>query len=771
MSWVAAAALAALMSVASPRAAPQPAWTTPPKKPQLPAIRFSTPAGRLLVTTPRYRLALSQASGAIVQLVDRSSGTVLVRGQSDCLWAAETATGAAVEGCTPGPGSPSSIGFRWEQRSATLTLDYPDATVTIAARASFFDLRLTLENKLESPVSSVDFPGDLLGASSAVRAGYVPTYLPGIRLKQDFFWGLAGAVFTYPSRWAFADYLALDAGPSSLALYSVNPAPNAIAPVDLGFVREAPPEPCSGTLFCVRHRFDTWIAPGATWSSPTLRVQIGQTAQQSILSYRHDNGIDAYPSLAAKLGTSRAGLTRAPLIKADLKKGLPFAQWGPELARLPSPALLHPVSFQAGEFDGSDPDFLPPDPALGTSADFRAAVDQAHALGQLVMPYLNISWWSVGSPTLAGLAAPLSLVDVSVLNRIGDPRLEQYGERTGYVVSPYAPFVRDRFAGLLDQWQTEVPADCLFFDQIGARPWLRDFNPAAPSPLAYEDGWLALLSPYVSRCLMVEDGWDRLASVSAGFLGGLLLMERVSREPDRVYGPGNWEPYPLALWLLHDKVLLYQHDLFDETMTADPEVLTWNLAFGFMLSYDWNALDRSLDSPWLDVAGSFQRALGPYYAGQPLTSYTAAAPGVTRTTFGGYSVLANWSATDPYHVGEDEIAPGGFEAASADGAVRAGAYSGFFAGAPLSPGTHYLVVERARASVTVHQPLGDATELAVDLPSSWTPGTPLTATASGPGGAPVGVLGAIEGRRFVFRCLGPADGQPAPTYRISTSAG
>ena len=70
----------------------------------------------------------------------------------------------------------------------------------------------------------------------------------------------------------------------------------------------------------------------------------------------------------------------------------------------------------------------------------------------------------------------------------------------------------------------------------------------------------------------------------------------------------------------------------------------------------------------------------------------------------------------------------------------------------------------------MHQPLGDATELSVDLPASWRPGNPLTATASTGGGAPVDVAGRIQGRRFVFRCLGPVDGAPAPTYVIGAGS-
>ena len=57
-----------------------------------------------------------------------------------------------------------------------------------------------------------------------------------------------------------------------------------------------PPDDCSGPVFCVRHRFETWIGAGTTWTSPTVRIQVGLTAAQSMLAYRRDNGIDAYPS-------------------------------------------------------------------------------------------------------------------------------------------------------------------------------------------------------------------------------------------------------------------------------------------------------------------------------------------------------------------------------------------------------------------------------------------------------------------------------------------
>ena len=122
------------------------------------------------------------------------------------------------------------------------------------------------------------------------------------------------------------------------------------------------------------------------------------------------------------------------------------------------------------------------------------------------------------------------------------------------------------------------------------------------SPLSYYDGWLSLFAPDADKCLMVEDGWDRLAASFSGFDSSDMLMQREFDWLDGRFGAGNWETFPLALWLLHDKVPLYQHDLFDGTFTGDPEMLTWNLAYGYLLSFNWSA---GTSSPWLRIVAAF----------------------------------------------------------------------------------------------------------------------------------------------------------------------
>jgi hypothetical protein len=658
-----------------------------------PAISFAAGAhGRMTITAPAYRLVLAQQNGTLVELVDRRTGARLLGGSGGgCLWQAVSAAGGgSVGGCGFTRNGPDRFSYRWDRRTTTLTLAYDaqpggvDAQVSIAAAPSSFELRLGLVSERPGTLEQVVFPTDLLVDVSAAEAGYMPMALPGLRLRKAFFDRLGDTVFTYPSRWAFADYLALDLAGTHLAVFSANPPPAPIQPVELGFVHRGQGA-CSAQRFCLVRTFETWVGQGERWTSPAVIVRLGDGPEQSIGAYRTANGIDRYPSLEEKVGARLDTLVRAPLVKADLWHGLhPFREWGPDLRRLPSPALLHPVAFQQRGHDESYPDFLPPQTTWGSSDDFRKMTDDARSLGQLVMPYLNVSWWDDESPTLKDLPPPLTADALSVRGRTGIPLIDEYGGRRGYVVSPWVPFVRDRIARMLDQWRTEVPADCLFFDQLGARAWRRDFNPSAPSPLAYDDGWLAFFAPYANRCLMVEDGWDRLAQAFAGFHGSVVLLDRQFDEPNELFGAGNWEPYPLAVWLLHDKALLYQHDLYEKTMTADAEVLTFNLAFGFQLSYDWDGYAHTLDSPWVGLVGELQRTLGPLYAGKPLTEWRTLADGVTESRFGDLTLVANWRRDATFELDGRAIAPLGFLARTGDGSVVAAALAG-------PRGTEYLL--------------------------------------------------------------------------------
>ncbi len=733
------------------------------------------------LSNSHYELTLSKTNGAIASLVDKYTGANLTQGsRGGCLWGAVYPGHSPdyVGGCFYSQTGSNRFSYAWNAASSTLTLTYAwqsgvspsvNAVATLSASPdAFFDLRLTLDNHWGATAQNVLLLSDLLLADSDVRFAYAPFLMPGVRLRPGFFDQGKSFTPTYPSDAAFADYIAMDLTSGRLAFYTVNPAPNPIQPVALGFVDDDATNPHS---FFTYHSFYTWVTDGQAWTSPIVRMRIGQSPEQTILAYRQENGIAGYPTLAQKLGAKLDTLARAPLIKADAWMiNKPFQQWIPDLDRLLSPSLLHPVAFQPRGHDENYPDFLPPDSRWGTTADFRAMVTAAQARGLLVMPYINPTWWDDESPTLLNLA-PLTITDVAVLDDAHRPLYETYSGKGGYVVSPYVSFVGQRLGQLMAQWQNDVPADCIFEDQIGARVWRRDFNAVSPSPQAYSDGWLAHTRTYAAQCLMTEMGWDRLAETEVGFHGSLLTWAREFDYANQNWGSGNWEPYPLAVWLLHDKVLMYQHDLSQHTMSQDMGVLTWNLAFGTMLSYNWQWADNDpLGNPWLDLVAALQRTVAARFAGRTLTNYSELTADVTQSRFGDLTVIANWHPTLTYSVGGYRVAPGGFLASTDDGNLLAGVLVNFFDGIGLAPGEHYVIVERTPHVVTVRQPVGTDTAMAVAAPDDWQTGETLHVWVHDRQGNTLGEVSFwMDGRQVHFVYHQDWNGQPVGYYSLVNS--
>jgi|GEM_PF-824774 len=678
------------------------------------------------LATDQFELSLRKNNGSIDAIFDKVRGVALpVSSRNGCLWGMSYVDDKYLGGCSFDHFGANQFSYRWDPSAGELKLIYTfgnlgaaeqaNAEVTLIPSAdAYFDLKLTLQNLSQLTVQHVYFPSDLLLSKASITQAYLPFALPGVRLNQSFFTAAHSVVRTYPTFNAFADFqYAGLSGDTSLAYYSINPIGSPIAPVSIGYQDDEQSHP--GMTY-LPHSYHVNAAPGATWQSPTVRVWLGKTIQEMLLAYRADNGIDAYPSLIDKLGGPKfEQMAKAPLIKAEIRDSL--SNWPARLDRIPAPALIHLVGFHDGGFDHNYPDFLPPAPAVGTMAGLRSLVLREQAKGNLIIPYTNPTWWDDTSPTTLNElpAAGLAIQDIAVITRQGEINWETYNQNKGYVVSPGHPYVSGRLDRLMEQWQTDIPVDCVFEDQVGARGWREDFNPSSAAPLAYSDGWLAHTQTYAQRCLMTEMGWDRLASTETGFTGSLLVP---FADTNNTLGVGNWEPYPLANWLFQDKVLFYQHDLEPFPVTGSSNMLVFNLAFGMMLSYlpDWPSI-VTVDDPLLYAVSVLQQRLVYRMAGSTLQSFDHLTHEVTRSVFSSLEVTANWSASQTYDVELGRVAPKGFFAVSPDGNLAAGMFNGEFNGRELN-GEHLILLEKNAQTVDIWMPLGEDTLLTVPIPAS-----------------------------------------------------
>lgn len=711
-----------------------------------------------------YEIGFRKSNGGIVYITDKSTGQYVSMGSRyECLWGAVFPAGTPdyVGGCNYHAAGTSTFSYSWSPDTETLTLNYtPDPSSTqqvtaevlvTASTAPWFDMRLELQNEWGYVLDYTLFPSDLVFVEDDIEEALLPI-LPGVVFEPSFFEQDRSYTAKYPGYpGLFADYFSLTSSQGHFALYSLyGSAP--LSPLVMGLIHDD--EYLNDSTYYY-HTFGTRIDTGQTWTTPWVRIRISQSFVESITAYRADNGLGQLASLPEKLGSSYHQVVQSPLFKADAAQlAIPFSQYGEMLSQLPTPGILHPVAFQPNGHDENYPDFLPPNPAWGTTNDFAMMFQEAQMMGFLVMPYTNPTWWDDQSPTLQNLPPPTVITDVAVLNNQNIPFYEYYGAHGGYVVSPHDPFVQQRLEELVISMTADVPSNLFFEDQIGARPWPFDHHPASPDPMAYIEGWLEHTRVYSPTLLMTELGFDRLAETEVGFHGSILLPQRLGYTADW-WGIDTWHSYPLAPMMTRDKTLFYQHDLAPETFTTDKVTLTWNLAFGYMLSYDLveSSFGGGVTSEWLGLVAAFQKNVLAYYAGEPITDFANLEGQVTQTSFETYTVIANWDETNTFSIGAHTLPPLGVLVNSVDGTLTAGIFTQYN-DFPLSLGDHYLIEARELNKITVYQPVGADTSLTLTLLSGWQPGEQIEVrayTANDLMIQSIPVTAAAQGVTFVYQ--------------------
>lgn len=498
---------------------------------------------------------------------------------------------------------------------------------------------------------NADMPTTVEAVRNYVRAGGNWFEVGG----HPFFYALRPTRYlsystSYPD--AFADFFHCATGAGTAAIYGVQPrnwAPWAGAK-DKKAIFVPGNLDCGGDEqggYCDRV-FATYVAAGQTWQTPVVSLIVGQDAPQSLKVYCQANGI-----------TRRLEDKMSPATLQKFKNAVLVFYAGnaqeklAHLSQLPVPSLVHFADYLKGGFDKQYPDHLPPNPQFGTPQELRAFIDRCHALGHLVMPYTNPTWWCdhPRGPTFeqAGEAPLLRGLD-------GKLSYENYSGNDGYTVTHWHPAVQAANRRTVRQFSQEYPVDVLFQDQNGARAWHYDTNPASPNPYAYSEGLLSQVGEDAAqKPLSTEAGWDHVVNDESQLCGmtfelvpteGAPTWRRLMQEQ---YPPDTWEIFPLAEYIAHDKAAMLHHDLGQ--FVTNRQVLSWTLGLGFGMSYRTGAgaLDGDATREWLRWLDRIQKSICSRYIGQPLTAFshergpvpTMEDDGVLRATYGPMHIVAN----------------------------------------------------------------------------------------------------------------------------------
>jgi len=687
----------------------------------LPAARLCaqemtvTPDGKVMtVTGARYAARLALPQGALLSLRDQAAGEDISLGNSGgLLWVAHFIGRSDVSSADY---AAADVRWSWDAAKQTLTILYPasgDKLPAVLAQWHFsdqawLDLSLTIDNQTGFVLRGVE--NTLLLPAETLESAILPV-LPGIQLQRKFFadrreWRHG----KYPRALIFADYVHFRAGKATLTTFP-------ILNRDLTQVagRELFPD---GDAYVWRHSFELAEPSGTTWTSPRLRLRVGDGEADGARAFRDDTGLSALPSLREKLGerydrvvssvSTKAG---AEWMVSDFRLTLADqAGYSKIWKGLPGPALLFITGWSRGGFDESNPDIFPVDPRLGTDDQWKRVFQSASAAGHLNMPYLNHTFWNVDSETVKSMDPK----DFASYRANGKPLLEKYGNEkkphSGYATCPYAPATKARIAHLFEELSQKMPVDLVWEDQIGAR-FSPDYNPHSPNPLWHAQGWLEHTRTYAKLGLMTEFGYDRMVETHVGFQGNYLLAEQQHWGDfgPKYWGEDTWRIWPVTSIMARDKVMFYNAP--DNPCVSKP-VLTWSLAMGQMLS--WALTGNHFRDPWHFTADAFQRHVVARFADEPLQDFVVLPDNITRSSFGAYTVWANESTTQDWQAPDGpQLAPSGCWVTDRQGRLSAGIFTAFN-GRPLTTGDHYLIVETRANGITVRHPLGPDTPLTLN---------------------------------------------------------
>lgn len=629
-----------------------------------------------------------------------------------------------------------AIAARSRGRVTVIELVSPQAMLDAAGNSDFLCILNPYGEAIPAPRDN-GLPEILESIRNYVKAGGNWFEVGGYSFYQIFrpncYLAYAGS---YPV--VFSDFMHLDSRAGIAALYRVQPrtvkqpwdAAKGVSEIFVPGVLACGADELGG--YC-DHAFNTYVRPGEVWHAPAVRMTLGIPIYEDLASYCEANRLTR--TLAEKI---------SPEVLARLKQSVLLHLGGTcrektaALDTLPVPTLIHFAEYLRGGFDKQYPDHLPPNPGFGTPAEFKTFFNRAHALGHLVCPYTNPTWWCdhPKGPTFAREGDAPLLKDLN-----GKPCFESYGtgNNDGWTITFWHPAVQASNRVTVRQFTQDYPVDILFQDQCGSRGWRYDTNPASPTPYAYSEGIISMndedsrLVPLGTEC-----GWDRVANYQT-LLCGLtwgLVPPPVSYnftwvnlfKAAQIYPPETWEIFPLALAVMHDKAIFLHHDLGQ--YVSNDQILAWTLGLGYSLSYRASPTELSQDAPreWLAWLDRLQKSVCAGYLGKPLRDFKhdrtplfasgnalrrTADDGVLIAAYGDVRILANLGDVQRVLEGH-ELPPYGFRA-DAPGMTAGLAPDGSGYVTETTKGkTDLWIFGRSQSNVSVPVPLSGRVTFAFD---------------------------------------------------------
>ncbi len=703
-----------------------------------------------------YEMAFRKSDGRLLYITDKTTNQQVSTGNLFGPFFMQFSNGTSLDGSNFSPGNANrTFSYSWDDSEKVLTLNYdsnasPEADITLTFTATDgpeCDTKLTVDNTSGARIELIAYPVHFAVQRSTIEAMYMPI-MEGMRLLPPFF-AERDYGHSYPGQ-MFADFGYADLTTGSLAIYGIHEPTEALKSAFWFIFRDS----ANGGSNKFHHDFTTDVAPGTTWTSPTIVFSIGSTLDEAMDTYWARSGHDTMPMLEEKLGTSLfEKLAGAVLFKTDfLQGGWTFSTFLSYLPNVPANNLIHIVAFWQIGFDNNYPDYLPPRADLGSQNALANLVSTARSQGHLVMPYTNPTWWDPNSPSWSSLTN-----DVVLRDRNNNLISENYGPNFGHVVSPCDPAVIARQDKTRTEFTQTIPCDFLFEDQVGARNQPRyGAHPSCADATSYHQYMVELAERSASFLpIMSEGGFDRLSHHEAGFC--LSYTIGFFSYPDN-----NFSIYPMAPLWAHENLYFNAHNLGGPYMANDLSALTYYLSIGYSLSY---SLPNG-DLDWVNVLDVFQKHNIAPLVGKGMTSFdNFPTAGQTVTTFAdGTTVSANLT-NSPWFRGGNLIAPDGFLMERA-GRVTGGVVTVLY-GQPLAGGEpHYLSFVNEPYRITIRQPRGDNTPLNLPRPTSWTDDARIMAVAVTENGSTFGRTPTITPSGVGVNYENAISGQPTEYFRL-----